>query len=492
MSLIITKQSGNFFSLVLNGGTPIISEQNRLTTIGNFANFKTANGANLILKQNVLFSDITIVTNITAVPVSVNDLWVKLIDAGFFNGLGISGGTSTINRFNELLDTFTYFGRDGQVLIVNESELKIDSVPYKIFTNADKLKLDNIENGAQVNINPDWNESNPLSDRFIENKPEISSPLPPDVVLKYGTVILLNLNVSVIANDFQWRIGGVDFLTTPAYSAILIAATATYVRFDLLVGKNDGTFAIKQGIEGATTANVPTADLGTIALSVIQIIGGAIIGTLPSVDGYIEKEEFSSTILNSTGIITNFVFPNKKSTIVFIGNVTQINSINYTVYPYPGKRIVLTNKQSIDVLVKNKVGTGIWFEFPNNIDFVLKPQQSIEFIYDTYFGSYAHHKYLGVVNQDLSNLVVKVTGKSLILDTEITRLASITTMFSKFILVHKITENNNMNIEINDIARGFGNDGNYWNLARYKNYTSDNNVNNPLNYEILSSSGITS
>jgi len=55
MSLIITKQSGNFFSLELTGESPIISEQNRLTTIGNYCNFKTANGANLILKQNILY-----------------------------------------------------------------------------------------------------------------------------------------------------------------------------------------------------------------------------------------------------------------------------------------------------------------------------------------------------------------------------------------------------------------------------------------------------
>jgi len=38
-SLVITKQTGNFFSLVLDGGSPIISEQNRLTTIGNLCNF---------------------------------------------------------------------------------------------------------------------------------------------------------------------------------------------------------------------------------------------------------------------------------------------------------------------------------------------------------------------------------------------------------------------------------------------------------------------
>lgn len=64
--------------------------------------------------------------------------------------------------------------------------------------------------------------------------------------------------------------------------------------------------------------------------------------------------------------------------------------------------------------------------------------------------------------------------------------------FSKFILVHKITANANSNIELNDLAKGFGNDGQYWLLARYKNYTTDNNVHNPANYEVLSASGLVS
>jgi hypothetical protein len=51
MSLVITKQKQTFNKL--DSDSVIISEQNRLTTIGDFANFKTANGANLILKQNV-------------------------------------------------------------------------------------------------------------------------------------------------------------------------------------------------------------------------------------------------------------------------------------------------------------------------------------------------------------------------------------------------------------------------------------------------------
>lgn len=172
-SLVITKQSGNFFSLVIDGGSPIISEQNRLTTIGNFCNFKTESGANLILKQNVLYSEITIIDGASHVPTSINDLWVSLIDAGFFDGVVVGGGGSGANEFTELLDTFTsYVGRDGQVLVVNESQQRIETIGVSIFSQIDRDKLDGIETEAQVNVNADWNETNPSNDAYILNKPD--------------------------------------------------------------------------------------------------------------------------------------------------------------------------------------------------------------------------------------------------------------------------------------------------------------------------------
>jgi len=188
-SLIITKQSGNFFSLVLDGGSPIISEQNRLTTIGNYCNFKTANGANLILKQNVLYSEITIIDGGSYVPTSINDLWVSLIDVGFFNGVVI-GGSVTATEFTELLDTFTsYIGRDGQILVVNESEQRIETIGISIFSEADREKLDGIETGAEVNVQSDWNESDPDSDAFILNKPDLSGNSSALIVLDGGIVL---------------------------------------------------------------------------------------------------------------------------------------------------------------------------------------------------------------------------------------------------------------------------------------------------------------
>lgn len=174
-SLIITKQTGNFFSLVLDGGSPIISEQNRLTTIGNLCNFKTANGANLILKQNILYSEITIITGSSHVPTSINDLWISLIAAGFFNGVVAAGGTGATN-FTALLDTFSsYIGRDGQVLVVNESMQKIQTIAISLFSDTDRAKLDGIETGADVNVNPDWNKTDPADPSTILNKPNLAS-----------------------------------------------------------------------------------------------------------------------------------------------------------------------------------------------------------------------------------------------------------------------------------------------------------------------------
>ena len=130
-SLIITKQTGNFFSLALNSDEVVISDQNRLTTVGNFCHFKTANGANIVKEQNVLFSEITLITSGSATFPSVNALWVGLINAGFFDGLGTGSGGGGVAEFTELTDTFpSYLGRNGQTLIINESQQRIESVPF--------------------------------------------------------------------------------------------------------------------------------------------------------------------------------------------------------------------------------------------------------------------------------------------------------------------------------------------------------------------------
>lgn len=46
------------------------------------------------------------------------------------------------------------------------------------FTNADKTKLDGVEAGAEVNVQPDWTQSDSSADDYIKNKPTNLVPIP--------------------------------------------------------------------------------------------------------------------------------------------------------------------------------------------------------------------------------------------------------------------------------------------------------------------------
>ena len=176
-TLVIAKQTGNFFSLVVDSGEPIISEQNRLTTVGELCNFKTANVANHVLKQNILREDITIIEdNNPVVPSSVQELWTILIGIGFFDGVAITaGGGIGTHRFKDLLDKFNYIGRSGEIVTVNDSETGLTTIAYALFSPEDRIKFDSIESGAQVNVIPDLSVTDPNDPRYVAGKPNPTS-----------------------------------------------------------------------------------------------------------------------------------------------------------------------------------------------------------------------------------------------------------------------------------------------------------------------------
>lgn len=130
--LTITKEPNDYFTFVLNGDSvnAVKNTRNDLTMIGNFAHFKTSNGANLIKEQNVLFGNVTIIDGIALpAPTSPDDLFAKLISVNFFDWI-TGTGSGGVNRFDDLLDAFSYFGNDGKVPMVDESQLKL--VPFTL------------------------------------------------------------------------------------------------------------------------------------------------------------------------------------------------------------------------------------------------------------------------------------------------------------------------------------------------------------------------
>lgn len=140
--LTITKQTGGYFKfkLSINGivQPTVESIRNDLLTVGNELHFKTSNGANIIKKQNILPTELTVIDGVSTTFTTVDQVWNKLIAIGFF--AWISGGASGVDRFDELLDTFQYSGKDGQVCVVDEAQLKIKPVTFynkRFFTELD-------------------------------------------------------------------------------------------------------------------------------------------------------------------------------------------------------------------------------------------------------------------------------------------------------------------------------------------------------------------
>lgn len=139
--LTITKKPVGYFDFVVNGDISniVTNAENDMLGFKDLCHFKSKNGANIIKEQNITFGNVTLIDGVTTLPqaVSMDDLILKLESIGFYEWRTSGGGGCGVDRFDELLDTFEYFGKDGQGVRVNESELKLE--PYVL---PDTSKLD--------------------------------------------------------------------------------------------------------------------------------------------------------------------------------------------------------------------------------------------------------------------------------------------------------------------------------------------------------------
>lgn len=156
--LTIEKEPNDYFTFTLNGDTAnaIKNTRNDLTTVGDFCHFKTSNGANLISEQNVTYGNVTIIDGVTTlIPSSVDDLFDKLISVNYFDWFS-GGGSGGVNRFDELLDTFTYDNQALKFVRVNVSETQLEPVTLTIATKSTDLSdmPASLTAGKMLRVNP--------------------------------------------------------------------------------------------------------------------------------------------------------------------------------------------------------------------------------------------------------------------------------------------------------------------------------------------------
>lgn len=225
----------------------------------------------------------------------------------------------------------------------------------------------------------------------------IESIYQPDTVIRYTAP-------TRVGNTFTFPSAGYDVLLSKQFhtnvselETTIAAATDGFKRIDLIYYKADDTIAKIQGTESTTVAVRPEVPAGGIILCLINVFGATI--EVPEVNGgYVQKSERANVVLTGSGVINQLNLVDEKATIVFKGSITQLNTISYASVPYNGKRITLFNAQATPVTIGHSVsGYGVDFVFPDGQDYVLKPNETIEFSFDITYAPYAHHRLIGAI-----------------------------------------------------------------------------------------------
>ena len=165
----------------------------------------------------------------TAHPVALNGSYAFVNQTGadivyFFsedvnNWWTISGGVTSVNT------------KTGAV-VLNQDEI-LDGTTYKQYSLTEKNKLAGIEDGAQVNVNADWNATS--GDAFIENKPSITTPTLQEVLIEDNKAE----NISIFSYD---NVADPSSLTRFEYDGIIIN--------DFVDGSfNEGISINKEGLQ---------------------------------------------------------------------------------------------------------------------------------------------------------------------------------------------------------------------------------------------------
>ena len=391
-NLVINRILDSRFEFSLDGGLPISDNAPNLTTFGNICHFKTKNGANIIKNQNIDYSEITVIDTFggsgTFTFPNIQAVWTKLIELNFFLGVsGSGGGGGGVTRFDALLDSFTYFGEDGKVPVVDEAQLRL--VPTEFYNVKDFVDLSDVGfttliagkvlSVANVGGVPKIVLSDPSS-----GGGGVSSGNSAVGGFYYADLTTQTTPLSYVSGELQLTndIGGSEtFLSKPPYGITsvwdeglgvfnfsqLSIGDEVFIRADL----NFTTNSIDQFVElkivlGEGSANEKTINLGIYS---IENIGEILLNG--SVNFGINNEDwrttdaklyFSSSDIGSIKVVGFDVYIVRKSI-----NIIDISDENFRTFSVNKKQSPLTDATTLEQTVKvgydggNKV-TNILFD----------------------------------------------------------------------------------------------------------------------------------
>jgi hypothetical protein len=236
---------------------------------------------------------------------TVEDVTINVVDNVIqVNINNVSGGGGAVDSVN---------GQTG-VVVLDQDDI-LDGTTYKQYSLTEKNKLAGIAEGAEVNVNADWNAVS--GDAQILNKPTI-----PDV----STLVpYTGASQNVDLGEYELKSGQLTLDTTPTG----IAAVAT-TRWNDAIGSSEttlkgGSVILKNGIDlVARVVNKvnPNTTLTKANYQVVRISGAQ--GQRLAVD--LAQANNDNNSADTLGIVTETIATNQEGFIMTVGQLEGINT----------------------------------------------------------------------------------------------------------------------------------------------------------------------
>lgn len=203
------------------------------------------------------------------------------------------------------------------------------------YTDLEKTKLSGIEEGAEVNVQPDWLQNDNTADDYIKNKPATGQ------IITYGSYSLVGQNLTIFTG-WVWQINGnvytnsIDVIISFPYSS------AGMQRIDLAVFNSSNSLQRVLGAEVVSNPFAPNLPENTLLFLPVLITDSAVStsGITPPFMGLVDQLDFEA---NGVDDFIDIGTTNKVKSC-FYSTVIQLKSdwsqtgsiINFTFVPLAG------------------------------------------------------------------------------------------------------------------------------------------------------------
>jgi len=266
-----------------------------------------------------------------------------------------------------------------------------------------------------------------------------------DKLLAIGEITLVD-NIATIPANAQWKIADVNYGNIDAIEiAIPYCVTGLY-RKDILVANTLNEIILVQGPETAGSIVIaPNIPINTVFITEMDVTDSTVGTPMTPIVGsdYILKQESYDFIVSYyDAVIEQVDLTDHRASLNFMGTNTDVKSIALSgEFMRNGKIFTFKNHNATPLTIWHNSGTGnVKLLFPNEENFILQPNEVIQFSLNYYDTSIPSLEYIGIISSS-GSVVLK-------------------SPFGIFKFIQKGFGNTDLSTnEIGDIFCGWSNDG---------------------------------